>query len=587
MMSIDNEEKQLHTSALNNAQSTLPARQRAENELVCAKEGPHKQNERLKLLNEAVGKLLAADSTEAIPTGLFDRIRDHLGADAYFNFKTNDGRSGLTFVSCGGISEEAARSIAAFEFDHGIRSQAGAEVTQVASADMQASDDSKTQLLKSLGIRAYAWSVLRMGHRIVGNLAFASRTRDLFEQDELDFIGTLSHCLAAASERIRLRHQLREADRSKDEFLAMLAHELRNPLAPIRNSLHILRLCGGSGPAAEGMHEMMDRQVKHMVRLVDDLMELSRIRRGKIELHKERIELTPMVHSAVESSRPLIEKARHELVLALAPEPLMLVADPVRMAQVIANLLNNAAKYTADGGRIVLSTRSENGEAVVSVRDNGLGIAADVLDRVFDMFAQLDRTRNQAQSGLGIGLTLVKSLVQMHGGRVEAKSEGAGRGSEFILHIPLADRSRGENSVAEDQPQTELPLSGRVLVVDDNRDVANSLAMLLKMLGADAHVFYDGPSALEAIPIYQPAVVLMDIGMPGMDGLEVARRVRQDLEMPNVVLVAMTGWGQDEDRRRSQQAGFDHHLVKPVDGNTLEKLLISVRPREVEGTRKR
>lgn len=375
-----------------------------------------------------------------------------------------------------------------------------------------------------------------------------------------------------------MQDQLREADRQKDEFLAMLAHELRNPLAPIRNALHILQVSGNDRGDTRNIRQMMERQVNHMVRLVDDLLEVSRITRGKIELRKERVALKAVVDSAVETSGPLIEAAGHQLTISLPAEPLALDADPVRLAQVIANLLNNSAKYTEDGGQIWLTARREGSEAVVSVRDSGLGIPTEMLPHIFEMFAQVDPTLKRAGGGLGIGLTLARSLVEMHGGRVEARSEGPGRGSEFTLRLPLAatrDGMRESRSLGSARQLTGLP-SCRVLVVDDNRDSADSLAMLLNFTGAVAEAVYDGPAALEAIRKYRPAVVLLDVGMPQMDGHEVARRVRQDPEFQDLVLIAMTGWGQEEDRRRSAASGFDHHLVKPVEINTLQALLASL-----------
>lgn len=398
-----------------------------------------------------------------------------------------------------------------------------------------------------------------------------------FTEDDESILVQLSQMASAALENARLVQELRQRDRNKDEFLATLAHELRNPLAPIRNSLHILRIAGGQGPAAERVHEMMERQVGHMVRLVDDLMEISRITRGKIELRRERVELAAMVRSAVETSKPLLEAGRHQLAITLPPEPLALNVDPVRMAQVLGNLLNNAAKYMDEGGQVWLTARREGNEAVLSVRDAGIGISAEMLPRVFEMFTQLDRTAARAQGGLGIGLSLVRSLVQMHGGRVEAYSDGLGSGSEFLVRLPLASLQ----DLLEAAPQESGTHVGalpplRILVVDDNRDAADSLGMLLKFLGADAQVAYEGTEALEATRTYRPAVVLLDIGMPGMDGYEVARRVRQEADFRDIVLVAMTGWGQEEDRLRSKSAGFDHHLVKPVAPDVLQALLVSL-----------
>jgi signal transduction histidine kinase len=440
-----------------------------------------------------------------------------------------------------------------------------------------------------LRVRAHAPGVpvvvlTASGDEDLGNRAVQSGAQDYLIKGQVDGL-MLARAMRYAIERGRIEEELRrraeqlaEMDRRKDEFLATLAHELRNPLAPLRNSLNILRMSGDSNPAAERVHEMMERQVNHMVRLVDDLLEVSRITRGKIELRRERVELAAVLRSAVETSRPLMEAAGHQLAITVPPEPLILEADPVRLSQVIANLLNNAAKYTEEDGQIWLTARREGGEAAVSVRDTGLGIPADMLPRVFDMFAQVDRTLKRSQGGLGIGLTLARTLVEMHGGRVEARSEGPGKGSEFTVRLPLA----AEDSIAEEaRPRAggaqPSPLSQkRALVVDDNRDAADSLGMLLKFLGADAHVVYDGPSALQALHIYRPAVVFLDIGMPGMDGHEVARHVRQAPEFGDVLLIAMTGWGQEEDRRRSKAAGFDHHLVKPANADALQALLSSL-----------
>jgi PAS domain S-box-containing protein len=381
------------------------------------------------------------------------------------------------------------------------------------------------------------------------------------------------------SQRKRAEEALRDADRRKDEFLAILAHELRNPLAPIRNSLHILRLTNQHDPAAERVGEMMDRQVNHMVRLVDDLMEVSRITRGKIELRKEPVEVAGVVRSAVETSRPHIEAAGHQLALALPPDPLMLDGDPVRLTQVVANLLNNAAKYTEAGGQIWLTVRREGDRVAISVRDTGRGIPPDMLPRVFELFMQLDRNDAGSQGGLGIGLTLVKNLVEMHGGSVRAHSEGIGRGSEFVVRLPLAATPRPEGFLGPKARSSAVLAPRRVLVVDDNRDAADTMGMLLKLLGADVLVVYNGPDALQAVTTYQPAVVLLDIGMPGMDGYEVARRIRQQPISQDVRLIALTGWGQESDRNRSQAAGFDYHLIKPADVSVLETLLVSLESR--------
>jgi len=372
--------------------------------------------------------------------------------------------------------------------------------------------------------------------------------------------------------RKHAEEQLQQADRRKDEFLATLAHELRNPLAPIRNSLYLIRLTGGAAPAAEHVCEMMERQVSHMVRLVDDLMEVSRITRGKIDMRKERIELATVIESALDTSRPGIEAARHHFTIELPERPVLIDGDLVRLSQVFANLLNNASKYTDPGGEIRLTARVAGDEVVVTVEDEGIGIPTEMLPRVFDLFTQTHHSVGRDQGGLGIGLTLVRSLVEMHGGHVVATSAGPGQGSAFAVHLPIARRAAAAPAPSEDDTAPILPPK-RVLVVDDNRDAADSLGMLLERLGAEVEVVYDGPSALAAVERQSPEVVLLDIGMPGMDGYEVARRLHERADGKDLTLVAMTGWGQDEDRRRSRHAGFVRHLIKPADLAAVRALL--------------
>jgi PAS domain S-box-containing protein len=375
--------------------------------------------------------------------------------------------------------------------------------------------------------------------------------------------------------RKQIEAALREGERRKDEFLATLAHELRNPLAPILNSLQVLRFGGVKDSTTKRIYSLMERQVNHIVRLVDDLLEVSRITNGKIELRKQLVEVAELLRSAVETSRPLIDAAGHTLELVVPPEPMFLEGDPVRLSQIFANLLNNAAKYTDGDGRIWITVRRERDRLAISVRDNGIGIPADMLPTVFDLFMQIDRS-GRGQSGLGIGLTLVKKLVEMHGGNVYAYSEGHGKGTEFVVRLPLAPNPCLMDVMRQKhRTRTVLP-SRRVMVVDDNRDVAESLAMLLGHFGAEVRIAHSGPDALKALAGHRPDIVFMDIGMPGMDGYEVARQIRQRPECRDVVLVALTGWGQEDDRRRSQKAGFDHHLVKPAGIEDLELLMKSL-----------
>jgi PAS domain S-box-containing protein len=377
-----------------------------------------------------------------------------------------------------------------------------------------------------------------------------------------------------AEERLQeATERLKEADRRKDEFLAMLAHELRNPLAPLRAGLDVLRRTGRQGPAVEKIQGIMERQVEHLVRLVDDLLEVSRINRGVIELKKEWVDLTSVVSNAAEACRQLIEARKLEFRLALPGEPLWIEADPVRIAQVVSNLLNNAAKYTDPGGRIELQVKLQGDEAIMTVADTGIGIPADMLTHVFDLFAQVDRTVRRAQGGLGIGLALVRDLVRLHGGDVTAESQGEGLGSRFLVRLPLAaagaepEATTHEAAIRADAPRR------RALIVDDMPDVADSLALQLESLNAEVRVAYDGLEGLKLLAEFRPEVVFLDIGMPGMDGFETARRMRQHPQGRDIVLVALTGWGENETRKSVEAAGFDRHLIKPAETDDLRRAL--------------
>jgi PAS domain S-box-containing protein len=373
--------------------------------------------------------------------------------------------------------------------------------------------------------------------------------------------------------RKSVEEALRSADRSKDEFLATLAHELRNPLAPIRNALEIMRLTQ-EPQTLESARHIIERQLKQMIHLVDDLLDISRITQGKIELRPERVDLFTVLQNAVETSRPLVEARRQELTLKLPPaESLTVRADATRLVQVIANLLNNAAKYTAEGGRIVLAAWRDAGHAVVVVEDTGIGIPPTMLPRVFDMFAQVDRGIERAQGGLGIGLALVKRLVEMHGGSVHAESKGENRGSRFTIRLPTIAAASGA-AHSRPIPAEALPHFGtRVLVVDDNVDSASSLATMFELLGCRTAVAHDGLSAVREAETFVPDMAVLDIGLPGISGHEAARRIRQLPAGRAMLLVAVSGWGQDADRQRSVEAGFDHHLVKPVDMEALQAML--------------
>jgi signal transduction histidine kinase len=369
---------------------------------------------------------------------------------------------------------------------------------------------------------------------------------------------------------------LEEADRRKDEFLATLAHELRNPLAPLRHGLDILRKNPDSADAVE-IRAMMDRQLVHLVHLIDDLLDVSRVSQGKIELRKERIQAADVVRSALESSQPLIASAGHSLTVDVPLEPIWLDADLTRLAQVVGNLLNNAAKYTPEGGRIGLSLRIDGDDAVIAVSDNGLGIPTDMQSKVFQLFAQVENHADRARGGLGIGLALVKQLVAMHDGSVSAESAGIGQGSVFTVRIPLA------TYIADTQPPTEQLAAqpaptrpAKVLVVDDNVEVAQTVGWMLEEIGHQYRVVHDGRQALQAAREFRPDAILLDIGLPVMDGYEVCRAFRQDDLFKDALIIAQTGWGQQRDKNLASEAGFDHHLVKPVAYDELERILAKI-----------
>ena len=375
------------------------------------------------------------------------------------------------------------------------------------------------------------------------------------------------------AERARAEQALKEADRHKDEFLAMLAHELRNPLAPILSAVQLMRMKPVADPQLSWSRDVIERQLSHLTRLVDDLLDVARITRGKINLSREPIELATLIARAVEIVQPLIQERGHQFTTEIPDGTLRVDADPLRLTQALGNVLGNAAKYTERGGRISLGVRRQGAGVEIRVRDNGIGISAEVLPRIFDLFTQLDRHSHHPHSGLGIGLALVRRLLQMHGGTISAHSEGTGLGSEFVIRLPLllgATQSvDGRPSRAADSP----PLRRRILVADDNADALQTLATVLELGGHEVFSAANGSLALESAERHLPEVALLDIGMPLLDGYEVARRIRAQAWGKRITLVALTGWGQDSDRRRSQEAGFDSHLVKPLDLAKLTQLL--------------
>lgn len=364
--------------------------------------------------------------------------------------------------------------------------------------------------------------------------------------------------------RKQAEEALRDADRRKDEFLAMLAHELRNPLAPVRNILQILTLTGGDDERVSSAVEMMSRQVDHLVRLVDDLLDVSRISRGKIKLRRERIELTRVVQEAAAAIRSAYQTGHRELVVTVLQSPVYLNGDATRLAQVVSNLLTNGLRYTREGGHVWLIVEPVDNQVLLRVRDDGIGLAADQLERIFELFVQVDTSLDRSRGGLGLGLTLVRKLVEMHGGRVKARSGGLDQGSEFIIYLPILIESEKSMSTLSEKPVLKTP-GRQVLVVDDNRDAATTLAMLLKLKGYEVQTRYGGREALQAAESLHPDIVLLDIGMPELDGYETCRLIRQQPWGRDLVLIALTGYGQEEDKQRTRETGFNGHLVKPVE----------------------
>jgi signal transduction histidine kinase/ActR/RegA family two-component response regulator len=443
-------------------------------------------------------------------------------------------------------------------------------------ADLLSGQDPWSDLPVLILTRAGANSqTITMAVRILGNVTLLERPVR---------VGTLLSAVQTAlrarerqyqirghlADRTEAEAALRLADQRKDEFLATLGHELRNPLTPLLMGLQLLKKSSSGDPADDRVKIVMERQINHLVRLVDDLLEVSRITRGLIETQREPMELSSALRYAIDTCRVLVDNAGHTLIVKMPTEPITVTADAVRLTQVFANLITNAAKYTNTGGKIWVTLSREGDRAVVSVKDNGIGIPPAHLRSVFDMFMQVDRSGRRAQGGLGIGLTLVRSLVEMHGGRVEARSEGPGTGSEFIVSLPTVS----DSVLPIDRPEVSGPLPPRrILLVDDNQDALETLASLLAALGAIVETASSGQEALVKIDQVRPDTVLLDIGMPELDGYEVARQIRSNPRHAGALLIALTGWGQDQDFALSSAAGFDHHLVKPLDIGQLRTIL--------------
>jgi PAS domain S-box-containing protein len=456
-------------------------------------------------------------------------------------------------------------------FGHPASAAVGRHISLVIPPDRIAEEDDIIASLQA-GKRIEHFVTERV--RGDGRRIWVSLTISPIKDDEGNVVGA-SKIVRDVTRQRQAEADLAEADRRKTEFLALLAHELRNPLAPIGNAVQTMRLVAREEAPRQTL-DMLERQVAQMVRLVDDLMDMSRISRGKIELRKQDLALGPIVEQAVEATRALYGNLNQTVTVTMPAHPVYLAGDPARLAQVVGNLLNNACKFSEREGHVSLTVTHEAGEAVIRVRDDGIGIAAEKMPILFEMFQQADTSLERTQGGLGIGLTLVKTLVEMHGGTVRARSEGRGRGSEFEVRLPtLSEPPRAQPQKAVEEPAPQVPR--RILIVDDNEDGAQSLAELLEVGGHETHTAHDGFEAIEAAERLRPDLMLLDIGLPRMNGYEVCTRIRQERWGRDLVVVALTGWGQEEDRQRSREAGFDAHLVKPVDHDHLAKLLTSLR----------
>jgi signal transduction histidine kinase len=482
------------------------------------------RSERLRLLWIAASVPLTTDQPDAMMRTMFANIAPHADLDGYLHYEVGASGDALELRSSEGLSEAESAAIARARFGENISGTVAGRRRPIVASNIQTSDDPMLQTARQFGFRAAVCSPLLSGGALLGTLAFASRSKDRFEADEVEFLETISQYVTAASERMSLIRRLRDTDQRKNEFLATLAHELRNPLAPIRNALQIMQLTSHDVSAVKRARTMMERQLGHLVRLIDDLLDVSRITQGVLELRPERVDLSSVIASAVDTIRPLIDAAGHRLVIHLPRDPVYLEADPIRLAQVFANLLNNAAKYTPEGGRIDLRAERRGDTVSVAVRDSGVGIPPDALRSVFEMFARLAQPGRIAQEGLGVGLTLAQRLVSLHGGRIEAASEGAGRGSTFTVHLATAPDvpDAAPAGVHEDAEPAVQPGGRRILVADDNADAAESLALVLQLMGNDVRVAYDGDEAVDAAEVFRPDLILLDIGMPGLTGYEAA-----------------------------------------------------------------
>jgi PAS domain S-box-containing protein len=526
--------------------------------------------EQLTLLVEASGSLSASLELPSVLDAVLQLSSRLIAADACAVWRSEPVSGRWAIAHSSGLSERFAEATI----------QAGPENVSAAET-MIVEEDVMTELLPARlrkaceieGIRSLLYVPLKVRGKTTGSLGFYYRQPHKFSEVELRVATALANLAGSAIGIAELYDELKQSDRRKDEFLAMLAHELRNPLSAIASGAMLLHRPEIDEPGREWATAVITRQVKHLARLMDDLLDVSRVSRGKIDLKRQRIELAPIIHQAAQTTQAVFSERKHHLSVSLEPTGLHLDADPIRLEQIIVNLLENAAKYTESGGNVWLTVRRDGDHVAISVKDNGIGIPPEQLPRMFELFAQGNPSLARSEGGLGIGLTLVKLLAELHGGHATANSEGPGKGSEFVVRLPAAKSQPSPPQEPGKSATTSHTSSRKILIIDDNVDTARGLARLLQLIGHDMKTAHTGPEGIDAARDFHPDVVLLDIGLPGMDGYEVARRLRADRELAGVRIVAITGYGQDEDRKRSTSAGIDYHLVKPIDHQTLVTLL--------------
>jgi signal transduction histidine kinase/DNA-binding response OmpR family regulator len=536
----------------------------------------HESNARLRLLADTASRLLKGSDGRTLLDSVYHQLSEHLGLEVFLGYLAQEGNAALVLSSYSGLSLGLLPKLERLEAGQGVAGRVVTERQRWVLDKSAAANGPLPDASPELGLAALACFPLLSQGRVLGTLAFGTRTARVFTEDELSLMQGVCDQVAVALERERLIGALRDADRRKDEFLAMLAHELRNPLAPVRTALEVFRMRMWQDDVILRAIASADRQVAHMTRLVDDLLDVSRITRGKVELKPVPMSLADLVEGAVQACEPIVTQRRHALTVSMPPEPILLNADPTRMTQVVANLLHNAAKYTPAGGRIHLNAERQGEELVLSVRDNGIGLKPDMLHRVFDLFVQVDPGSDRAQGGLGLGLTLVRSLVEMHGGSVSARSEGLSKGSEFTVRLPLPPETPAALALTTSTKAAAVaarlePL--HILLVEDNPDIRETLKDLLELHGHRVEEASDGRAAVDMVLSQRPQVALVDIGLPELDGYKVAELVRASAGGANTRLVALTGYGHPEDRKRALEAGFDAHLVKPVSSDDLSQVL--------------